>query len=63
MTKVSGWIPMLLPKDIAKKLLKDAVPSSIGKRVNQKQVLSVLHKTRKKLLKKNPHAYIDYSAR
>lgn len=62
MTRTAGWIPVLLPKDVVKKLLKEAVVTSGTKKLEPKQVLLKLHKTRKKLLKANPDAYIDYTA-
>lgn len=60
MLKTTQWIPVLVPKDFAEKLLKRAISRGKAK-INLNQVMTKLHQTRKKLLKKNPHAYIDYT--
>lgn len=82
MTKATQWIPVLLPKDIVKELLKEyaaikgqtsymGLLKSLQKKVkavklfkgvSQQQIMKKLHQTRRKLLKENPHAYIDHTA-
>lgn len=80
---MSQWIPVLLPKDVVKQLLKEYVIPAKAKNsyleilkslqnkaktmklftdMTEQQTIRKLHKVRKTLLKKNPNAYIDYSA-
>lgn len=63
-------VPMFVPKEALKKLLKEHV-ATVKKKVRKtklfsdttkKQIMEKLHRTREQLLKKNPHAYIDYNS-
>lgn len=62
MTKAAQWIPILVPKDVAEKLFKQAVLPKGKETANFRRIMKKLHQTRRKLLKENPHAYIDYTA-
>lgn len=63
-------VPVFVSKEVLEKLLKEYIASTKKKvvkaklfvKTTEKQIMGKLHKTREQLLKKNPHAYINYNS-